>query len=75
MATTYGAVRVLCEGCAWRGRRMLRDPLNPNTAGEVSGFGGCPTCGGRLARATRIEDRRSAKAKADLQVLAQGARP
>ena len=74
MATTHGAVHVNCRSCSWRGTRVPFDPLDPNRATVASGFGPCPSCGGRLKRATALADRRAAKAKAELQALAQGDR-
>ena len=72
MATTNGAKRVACQRCPWRGTRTPRDPQDPNHGSEVSGFGDCPSCNGRLVRCAVAVDKRAARAKAELLALAHG---
>lgn len=74
MATTHGAKRVVCTRCPWRGQRVPRDPMDPNHGSDVSGFGLCPSCNGRLVRQTTHLDKAAAKAKAELLALNGGAR-
>ena len=76
MATAVNpSVRVECRGCPWRGCRVRRDPNDPNKVSDLSGFGACPRCGEtRLRRYGVRAERKAAKAKEELQALAQGDR-
>lgn len=71
---TNPSIRVYCRRCDWRGVRVHRSADDPNSSDEGCRFGGCPSCGGRLARQAFHFDRRAAKAKADLAAFEQGGR-
>jgi hypothetical protein len=76
MATTIGQVRVRCATCGWKGRRVRRQPEDTSRFRVVRGvLPPCSACGGTLeATSDGREERKAAKAKAELREMAGGAR-
>ena len=61
MSLATHAIAVICRGCGWCGKRVLRD--------APGRFGLCAGCGGiQLARRGDRADKQAIRAKADLAV-------
>ena len=70
------AVRVVCQSCGGHTFRVFKPD-----AIDVGGYGTCSRlhserpCGGKLvAKTTRMQERKAARAKAELEALARGER-